>query len=326
MAGSDGLEFEKPIIELEAQIRKLREIDSRGNGGLKMEIRQLERRLSQITHRIFERLDSWEIVQVSRHPHRPHALDYIRMITTDFVELHGDRLFRDDLAVVTGMARLDGVPVVVVGQQKGSDIQEKVKRNFGMMHPEGYRKALRIMEIAERFRMPVLVFIDTPGAYPGVGAEERGQAEAIARTVREMSMLRTPIIVSVIGEGGSGGALGVGVGDRVLIQQFAMYSLISPEGCAAILWRDNAKAPEASRALQLTPPSLLAHKMVDEIVREPTGGAHRNPSRAAGMLRRAIRRHLREMLGWSTEELMQRRYDKYRNIGVYDDQSQPAQG
>jgi acetyl-CoA carboxylase carboxyl transferase subunit alpha len=313
----EDLPFERPILELESQIENLRQLDDQGDGTLKANIRQLERRVQQITKRVYDRLSTWERVLVSRHPRRPHSLEYIRSITTDFVEIHGDRLFRDDLAVITGLARFDGIPVVVVGQQKGSDMQEKVKRNFGMMHPEGYRKALRAFHLAERFGMPVLVFVDTPGAYPGVGAEERGQAEAIARNVREMSLLRTPIIVSVIGEGGSGGALGVGVGDVVLIQEYAVYSVISPEGCAAILWRDNAKASEAAEALKITAPQLKQLNLVDEVIKEPIGGAHRNPKQAMGILKRAIRRRLQELIELSTDDLMDRRYQKYRPIGPY---------
>lgn len=315
----EDLPFEKPILELESQIENLRQLDNRGDGTLKVNIRQLERRVQQITKRVYDRLSTWERVLVSRHPKRPHSLDYIRAITTDFVEIHGDRLFRDDLAVVTGLARFDEKPVVVIGQQKGADMQENVKRNFGMMHPEGYRKALRAFHLAERFNMPVLVFVDTPGAYPGVGAEERGQAEAIARNIREMSLLRTPIIVNVIGEGGSGGALGVGVGDVVLIQEYAVYSVISPEGCAAILWRDNAKAPEAAEALKITAPQLEELNLVDEVVREPIGGAHRNPRQAIGILKRVIRRHFKELTNLSTDELMERRYKKYRPIGQYSE-------
>lgn len=313
----NDLPFERPILELESQIENLRQLDDKTDGSLKAHIRQLERRLQQITKRVYEKLNSWERVLVSRHPQRPHALDYIRNITTDFTEIHGDRQFRDDAAVVTGLARFDDIPVVVVGQQKGRDMKEKVKRNFGMMHPEGYRKALRAFRIAERFQMPVLVFIDTPGAYPGVGAEERGQAEAIARNVREMSLLKTPVIISVIGEGGSGGALGVGVGDVVLIQQYAVYSVISPEGCAAILWRDNAQAPAAAEALKMTAPQLLERKLVDEIVKEPIGGAHRNPKQSMGILKRVIRRHINDICQLSIDELMQKRYAKYRPIGPY---------
>lgn len=315
----EDLPFEKPILELESQIENLRQLDDRGDGTLKANIRQLERRLQQITKRVYDRLNTWERVLVSRHPKRPHSLEYIQAVTTDFTEIHGDRLFRDDLAVVTGLARFDGQPVVVVGQQKGSDMQEKVKRNFGMMHPEGYRKALRAFHLAERFGMPVLVFVDTPGAYPGVGAEERGQAEAIARNVREMSLLRTPIIVSVIGEGGSGGALGVGVGDVVLIQEYAVYSVISPEGCAAILWRDNARAPEAAEALKITAPQLKELNLVDEVVREPIGGAHRNPRQAVGILKRVIRRYFNELRQLPIDVLMENRFNKYRPIGPYSE-------
>jgi len=313
----EGLEFERPIIELDDQIKKLEELDAQSDGSLKPQIRQLHRRLLQITNTIFERLDSWEIVQVSRHPQRPHALEYIQALTTEFTEIHGDRLYRDDPAVITGFARFDGIPVMVIGQQKGRDMHQKVFRNFAMMHPEGYRKALRAMNLAEQFKMPLIIFVDTPGAYPGIGAEERGQAEAIARNIRDMSMLKTPIIVSVIGEGGSGGAVGVGVGDRVLMQAYTIYSVISPEGCAAILWRDNAKAKEAAEALQVTAPQLFEHGMIDEIVKEPIGGAHRNPDRATGILKRVIRRHLKELMAMSIDEILVRRFNKYREMGPF---------
>ena len=326
MAKLEGLDFEKPIIELEDQIHKLEQLDGKnGQGELNPQIRQLHRQLLQITNKIFERLGQWQIVQLSRHMQRPHSLDYINNIFTEFTEIHGDRLYRDDPAVITGFARLDQVPVMVIAQQKGRDIQQKVHRNFGMMHPEGYRKGLRAMDLAERFKLPLIVFIDTPGAYPGVGAEERGQAEAIARNIREMSMLRTPIILAVIGEGGSGGALGLGVGDITLMQQYAIYSVISPEGCAAILWRDNAKAKEAAEALQVTAPQIIKFGLIDEVVREPIGGAHRNSKRAAGILKRVIRRHLKELMAMSIDELMQKRYDKYRKMGPYTEGNADAQ-
>ncbi len=313
----EGLEFEKPILELEEQIRKLETLDADNDGSLRPQIRGLERRLLQITSTIYSRLDDWEIVQISRHPQRPHAMDYINNMMTEFTEIHGDRAFRDDPAVVTGFARFEGQPVIVIGQQKGRDISDKVHRNFGMMHPEGYRKALRAMRLAERFHLPLIVFVDTPGAFPGVGAEERGQAEAIARNVRDMSMLKIPIIISVIGEGGSGGALGVGVGDRMLMQQYAIYSVISPEGCAAILWRDNARAEQAAKALQITAQRLKEHNLIDEIVKEPIGGAHRNYKRAAGILRRVIRRHLRELMELPLDQLLQQRFEKYRVMGPF---------
>ncbi|MBN1357049.1 acetyl-CoA carboxylase carboxyltransferase subunit alpha [bacterium] len=317
MSKMDGLEFEKPILELEDQIRKLEALSDKTDNSLKLQIRQLERRLLQITSKIFQDLDTWDIVQLSRHPQRPHSMDYIRTLFTEFTEVHGDRQYRDDPAVVTGLARFDTIPVALVAQQKGRDIKENVQRNFGMMHPEGYRKALRVMEMAERFRMPLIVFVDTPGAYPGIGAEERGQAEAIARNIREMSLLKTPIIILVIGEGGSGGALGVGVGDRVLMQEYAIYSVISPEGCAAILWRDNAKAREAAEALQVTARKILKNGLIDEVIKEPVGGAHRNPRRAAGIMRRAIRRHLKELIGIPLDRLLDLRQEKYRKMGPF---------
>ena len=263
---------------------------------------------------VYENLNPWQRVQIARHASRPHALDYIRQLITDWNELHGDRHFGDDKAVVTGVGRFDGRPVAIIGQQKGADTNENILRNFGMMHPEGYRKALRVMKLAEKFSMPVLVFIDTPGAYPGIGAEERGQAEAIARNIMAMTTLRTPIICAIIGEGASGGALGVGVGDRILMMEYAWYCVISPEGCASILWRDPSHAERAAEALKLTAEDLDRLGIIEEIVPEPLGGAHHGPVEATQNLREAIGRHLDELTDLSIDELLEKRFKKYRYI------------
>ena len=258
-------------------------------------------------------------MQVARHPRRPYSLDYINTILADFVELHGDRLFRDDPAIVAGTARHDGRPLVVIGQQKGRDTKDNLKRNFGMSHPEGYRKALRLMKLGERFHIPVLTLIDTPGAYPGLGAEERGQAEAIARNIEEMAVLKTPIIAVIIGEGGSGGALALGVADRVLMLENAIYSVISPEGCAAILWRDASQRERAASALKLTAPDLLGLGLIDEIVREPVGGAHADPDGAAASLHEALGRHLAELADLPVPQLLERRAQKYLAMGKFEE-------
>jgi len=256
-------------------------------------------------------------VQIARHPDRPFTLDYIRMLTTDFIELHGDRQFADDLALIAGLATIDGTKVLIMGHQKGRDTKENVMRNFGCAHPEGYRKAIRLMQLAEKFQLPIVVLIDTPGAYPGVGAEERGQAQAIAENLRDMVGLKTPIVATIIGEGGSGGALGVGVADRVCILQHAYYSVISPEGCASILWRNSVKAPEAAEALKLTAQDLMEHRIIDEIIKEPTGGAHRDHKNAAAILRRVLRRNLDELSSVPPNELVWRRRKKFRKIGSF---------
>ena len=279
MATALALEFEKPIVELEQQIEELKRLASQRSLDVAREIAPLEAKLAELRGEIYRNLTPYQRVQVARHPRRPYTLDYISGLFTDFIELHGDRLFRDDPAIVGGLGRLDGRSVVVIGQQKGRDTKENLQRNFGMPHPEGYRKALRLMKLAERFRLPVVTLIDTPGAYPGLGAEERGQAEAIARNLEEMAALRAPIVAAVIGEGGSGGALALAVGDRVLMLENAIYSVISPEGCAAILWRDASPKERAAEALKLTAPDLLALGLVDEIMPEPPGGAHADPER-----------------------------------------------
>lgn len=312
-----SVEFERPIVEIEKKIEELRVIANGGGMDVDEEIRRLEKKARQMTRELTLKLNRWQRTLLARHPKRPYTLDYIRLMCSDFIELHGDRSYADDRSLVGGMAWFEGVPIMVMGQQKGRTTKEKVYRNFGMAHPEGYRKALRLMKIAEKFGRPILTLIDTPGAYPGIGAEERGQAEAIARNQFEMATLRVPFIAAVIGEGGSGGALALGVGNRVIMQENAIYSVISPEGCASILWRDTAKAPEAAEAMKITAQDLIELGVVDEIVREPMGGAHRDHNRAASLLRRVIRRHLGELMAMSPEELIAHRYDRFRRLGVY---------
>ena len=312
-----ALEFEKPLLELEARISDLRA--SADPLAARDEISRLEERLRRLRQRVYSSLTPWQRAQIARHPKRPHTLDFIKVLMEDFLELHGDRTYGDDRALVGGLARFDGQSVVVIGQQKGRDTRENIQRNFGMPHPEGYRKALRLMKLAEKFQKPVLALIDTPGAYPGLGAEERGQAEAIARNLREMAALRIPLIAVVTGEGGSGGALAIGVGDRVLMLEYAIYSVISPEGCAAILWGDASKAPEAAELLHLTAPDLLRLGAIDGIIPEPLGGAHRNWEETALHLGRALREHLRALRSKSSEDLLRERYEKFRRMGVFEE-------
>jgi acetyl-CoA carboxylase carboxyl transferase subunit alpha len=314
-----ALEFERPILELEEKIAELRRLSAEHRLDCVGELHRLERKLSGLYAEVFARLTPWQRCQIARHPNRPYTLDYIRLMLTDFIELHGDRAFGDDRAIVGGLARLDGMPLVVVGHQKGRDTKEKLMRNFAMANPEGYRKALRLMELAERFGMPVLTLVDTPGAYPGIGAEERGQAEAIARNLREMSRLRTPIVVVVTGEGGSGGALGIGVGDTVFMLEYAIYSVISPEGCASILWRDPAMAPAAAEALGLTADTLKRLDLIDEIIPEPLGGAHRQPEEMAMTLKGYLVKEFARLGQIPVEELVERRYQKFRRMGVFEE-------
>ena len=314
---ASGLDFEKPIIELERKIEELKALTETENIELSSEIKQLTQRLDKLKREIFENLTPWQRVQVARHPQRPYTLDYINLMMKDFLQLHGDRLYADDKAIVCGMARIDGEKLMVIGHQKGRDTKENLLRNFGCAHPEGYRKAIRAMKMAEKFGLPVVIFIDTPGAYPGIGAEERGQAQSIARNLREMTSLEVPIIIFVIGEGGSGGALGIGVGDKVCILENAYYSVISPEGCAAILWRDRAKAPEAAEALKLTANDLLKMGIIDEIIKEPLGGAHRGPETCAKNIKAAIRKYLQELEPLSKKELLEKRYKRFRKIGAF---------
>lgn len=317
MANGVLLDFEKPIVELEKKILEMREFAQGESIELTREIESLERKLDKLTREIYSNLTRWQRVQLARHPKRPYTLDYIQHMTEGFVELHGDRGYSDDKAVVCGPAIFEGRKVMIIGQQKGRDTKAKLYRNFGMMHPEGYRKALRMMKLAEKFSLPVLVFIDTPGAFPGLGAEERGQAEAIARNIREMARLRVPVIISIIGEGASGGALGIGVGDVVLMLENSWYSVISPEGCAAILWRDAAKAPDAAESLKLTAEDLIDLEIIDKILPEPAGGAHRDHDGAAEILEAAIKEYLDILVELSTEELLEKRLEKFRNMGVF---------
>ena len=316
---ASGLDFEKPILELERKIEELKNLTETENINLSSEIKQLTQKLGKLKREIFENLTPWQRVQVARHPQRPYTLDYVNLIMKEFVQLHGDRLFSDDKAIVSGTARIDDQKVMVIGHQKGRDTKENVLRNFGCAHPEGYRKALRVMKMAEKFALPIVIFIDTPGAYPGIGAEERGQAHCIAHNLREMAVTAVPIIIFVIGEGGSGGALGIGIGDKVCILENAYYSVISPEGCAAILWRDRARAPEAADALKLTARDLLKLKIVDEIIKEPLGGAHRDHQTTAKNIKAAINKYLQELLPLSKKELLERRYKRFRKIGVFEE-------
>ncbi len=319
MATALALDFEKPIAELERQIEDLKKLASQRSLDVAREIAPLEAKLAELRIEIYRSLTPYQRVQVARHPRRPYALDYINALFADFLELHGDRLFRDDPAIVGGLGRLAGRSVVVIGQQKGRDIKENLKRNFGMPHPEGYRKALRLMHLAERFRLPVVTLIDTPGAHPGLGAEERGQAEAIARNIEAMAALKTPLVAAIIGEGGSGGALAIAVGDRVLMMENAIYSVISPEGCAAILWRDASQKERAAEALKLTAPDLRALGLIDEIVPAPPGGAHAEPDGAAAALGAALERHLAELDGLPVDELKARRSEKYLRMGRFEE-------
>jgi acetyl-CoA carboxylase carboxyl transferase subunit alpha len=313
----DELEFEKPLLELENRIAELRA--SEDPLAARDEIAKLEERLARQQQRVYGSLTAWQRTQIARHPKRPHTLDLVGLLLEDWVELHGDRVFGDDKAIVGGLATFDGEPVVLIGHQKGRDTRENIARNFGMPHPEGYRKALRLMQLAGKFGKPIITFIDTPGAYPGLAAEERGQAEAIARNLREMAGLPTPIICVVTGEGGSGGALAIGVGNRVLMLEYAIYSVISPEGCAAILWGDGAKAPEAAELMRVTAPDLLKLGVIDAIVPEPVGGAHRNWEATAASLRAALRDQIWELKSKSEAELIEERHEKFRRIGVFEE-------
>ena len=319
MASAFALEFEKPIAELERQIEELRRLATQRSLDVRREIAPLEEKLAELRAEIYRNLTPFQRVQVARHQRRPYALDYINTVFTDFVELHGDRLYRDDPAIVAGVARLDGRSVVVIGQQKGRDTKENLKRNFGMPHPEGYRKALRLMQTAERFKLPIVTLIDTPGAYPGLGAEERGQAEAIARNLEIMATLRTPIVAVVIGEGGSGGALALGVADRVMMFDNSIYSVISPEGCAAILWKDAGQRERAAEALKLTAPDLLGLGVIDEIIAEPLGGAHADPDGAAAALGEALIRNLDELQQVSLDALVAARAEKFLRMGKFEE-------
>lgn len=311
------LDFEQPIAELEAKIDELRYVGDDSEVNLSDEIERLQQKSRVLTEQIFSDLNAWQVAQVARHPQRPYSLDYIARIFTDFQELHGDRMYRDDPAIVAGVGRLDGTPVAVIAHQKGRDTKEKLHRNFGMPKPEGYRKAMRVMKLAERMDLPVLTLIDTPGAYPGIGAEERGQSEAIARNLFEMSALRTPIICTVIGEGGSGGALAVGVGDRVSMLQYAIYSVISPEGCASILWKSAEKAFEAAEAMGITSARLKSLGLIDKVIDEPLGGAHRDVDQVAATLKQALLDDLRAVRRQSLDQLLEQRYRRLMGFGAF---------
>lgn len=313
------LDFEQSIADLEAKIEALRFLDSSSGVNINDEITRLRAKSHRLTQSIFSSLTAWQVSQLARHPQRPYTLDYIGRIIEGFEELHGDRLYGDDAAIVSGIGRLDDIPVAVIGHQKGRDTREKVRRNFGMPRPEGYRKALRVMRLAERFHMPVITLIDTMGAYPGVGAEERGQSEAIARNLYVMSALRTPIVSAVIGEGGSGGALAVGVGDRMLMLQYATYSVISPEGCASILWKSAEKAAQAAEALGITAESLRRLGLVDEIVPEPLGGAHRDYDATAATLKKALKEAIGDLREIPLDDLLTRRYLRLRQYGQFEE-------
>ncbi|UCG60922.1 MAG: acetyl-CoA carboxylase carboxyltransferase subunit alpha [Candidatus Zixiibacteriota bacterium] len=313
------LNFERPIIELEKKISDMKDFSVGEDIELSGEIASMEKKLAKLRQEIYSSLTRWQKVQLSRHPRRPYTLDYIRMMSQGFIELHGDRCFADDKALVGGFAYIDGQPVMFVGQQKGRDTKEKLFRNFGMAHPEGYRKALRLFQLAEKYDIPIVVLVDTPGAFPGIGAEERGQAEAIARNIREMSRIRVPIVIVIIGEGASGGALGIGVGDRVLMMEYAWYSVISPEGCAAILWRDAAKAPDAAEALKPTSDDLVALGIIDEVIKEPSSGAHNDPTVAANTVKQRIVETLRELMSKPIDDLLRERIEKYRHMGEFEE-------
>ncbi len=311
------LEFEQPIAELEAKIEELRYVNDDSELNVGEEISRLQKRSNELTASIFSSLSAWQISKVARHPNRPYTLDYIERIFEDFNELHGDRSFADDPAIVSGVARLDGEPVIVIGQQKGRSTQDRIYRNYGMPKPEGYRKAKRIMEMAERFKLPIFTFIDTPGAYPGVGAEERGQSEAIAINLRLMADLKTPIIATVIGEGGSGGALAIGVADTVMMLQYSTYSVISPEGCASIVWKSADRAKDAAEAMGITADRLLDVGLIDKVIVEPLGGAHRNYDEIASTIKTELKTELSKLTSLSSDELINRRMDKIRSYGVF---------
>ena len=311
------LDFEQPIAELEAKIEELRYVGDDSEININEEVARLKSKSAALTKNIFSKLSPWQIARVARHESRPYTLDYLTMISPDFQELHGDRMYADDPAIIGGVGRIDGRPVMFIGHQKGRDTKERVRRNYGMPKPEGYRKAQRLMRLAEKFKLPVVTFIDTPGAYPGVGAEERGQSEAIAFSLYLMAGLKTPIISVVIGEGGSGGALAIGVCDRLLMLQYGIYSVISPEGCASILWKSADRAEDAAEAMRITASSLSEYKLVDDILEEPLGGAHRNPKQMAEVIRNAVLRHLDDLDRLSTEQLLDQRQQKLASFGQF---------
>lgn len=313
------LDFERPIAELESKIQEMRDLSLNGGLQLEGELTFLEKKLEKVQKEVYSKLTRWQRILLARHPKRPQSADYIALMTVDFLELHGDRGFADDKAIVAGLAKLDSRPIMIIGQEKGKDTKQKLGRNFGMSHPEGYRKALRMMQLAAKFKLPVLVLIDTPGAFPGIGAEERGQAEAIARNLREMALLPVPIVIIVIGEGASGGALGVGVGDRVYMLENSWYSVISPEGCAAILWRDSDKAPQAAEALKPSASDLLELGIIDQIIPEPGGSAHRHPAQQAQIVKEYVQKALQELSSMPESQLIQNRIRKFRVMGQFNE-------
>ncbi|MBI3804398.1 MAG: acetyl-CoA carboxylase carboxyltransferase subunit alpha [Nitrospirae bacterium] len=317
---NESLDFEKPILEIQNRINHLKDLvktDPRQGE----EIRKLQKKMEALQEEIYSKLTAWQKTQIARHAQRPNTDDYIEMMFEDFTELHGDRLYGDDKSILTGLARLDGRSVAVIGHQKGKTVKERITRNFGMPHPEGYRKALRIMQLAEKFNKPIVTFVDTPGAYPGIGAEERGQSEAIARNLMVMSQIKVPILSVVIGEGGSGGALAISVSDRLLMLQYSIYSVISPEGCAAILWNDSAKTAEAAEALKMTAQDLLQLKIIDEIIPEPSGGAHRDPEKMGGALSKILSKQLWELESIPPAERLALRYKRLRGIGLFSEEA-----
>ena len=313
------LDFERPIVELENKIQEMKDLSLNGEMKLTDEIVRLEEKARKLRSDIYSKLTRWQRVQLARHPQRPHTIDYIEKITTNFVELHGDRAFGDDPAIVGGMAKMDGQPLIILGHEKGRTTKQKLYRNFGMPHPEGYRKALRMMKLGARFNRPIVCLLDTMGAYPGIGAEERGQAEAIARNLYDMSILPVPVLIIVIGEGASGGALGIGVGDRILMMENTWYSVISPEGCAAILWRDSAKAEQAAEAMKVTATDLLEMNVIDRIIQEPSGGAHRNFEEAAHILKETILTEIDQLKQIPTDELVAKRIEKFGKMGFWNE-------
>ena len=313
------LEFEQPIAELDAKIEELRYVQNESAVDISEEIGRLDEKSQQLTKEIYSRLTPWQVTQIARHPQRPYTLDYIGDLFTDFHELHGDRAFADDLSIIGGLARFNGQACMVIGHQKGRDTKERAARNFGMSRPEGYRKALRLMRVAQKFKLPLFTFVDTPGAYPGIGAEERGQSEAIGHNIFELAQLEVPIIVTIIGEGGSGGALALSVGDQVLMLQYSVYSVISPEGCASILWKTAERAPEAAEALGITAHRLKALGLIDKIVSEPVGGAHRDSKAMSAALKRALGDALRQVTDLKVKELLDRRYERLQSYGRFSD-------
>ncbi len=319
MSKKHFLEFEQPIADLESKIDELRFVQNESAVDISDEIGRLSQKSQQLTRDIYSSLTPWQVTQIARHAQRPYTLDYVEEIFTDFQELHGDRAFADDQSIVGGLARFNGLACMVLGHQKGRDTKERGLRNFGMSRPEGYRKALRLMKLAEKFRLPVFTFVDTPGAYPGIGAEERGQSEAIGRNIFEMAQLQVPIVTTIIGEGGSGGALAISVADQVLMLQYAVYSVISPEGCASILWKTSERAPDAAEALGITAHRLKALGVIDKIVSEPVGGAHRDIKQMASQLKRALNDALRQVVDLKPKELLQRRYERLQSYGRFTD-------